>query len=504
MNSRRQILLQGGAIGAGYFATQLMGLQAFAQPQPPPAKPVRRSVSELQPNDPTLQALREGVKQLKAKPASDKFNWVQLSAIHGTAAGFNMCTHRNWYFLPWHRAYLLMYERLIREVTGFKDFALPYWDWTRNPQLPRAFTQPAPNPLFEPRDMTPTETLPPENVGQAVLSGILGESPFERFGTTRPNGQNSLDQSWQKRSGLQGTLEGNPHNNVHGIVGGVMGSSRSARDPIFFMHHCNIDRIWALWRAAGNEDTTDPLWVDMQFKDHFFNTDGSVWSPKVSDMQDYEALGYTYGIPQASVVAAMPAPVSALNRRLTALIAAPAGQAVSDVKTFQANNTAIATPNDPLSVPVKVSAALVAATARRAPGQGSGTDLLNFSVAREQAASKTRAYAFIRDIDLKNEQKSQYRVFVDCDYLSQSTPIGDKHYVGTFGFFGDHAGHGPDNAKPSVAVDLTTALEKLYGSVTDAPETLKVQIIPVPRGRNSVAQTGTAKPARVEVAFVSP
>ena len=143
----------------------------------------------------------------------------------------------------------------------------------------------------------------------------------------------------------------------------------------------------------------------------------------------------------------MPAQVSVLNRRLTALIAAPAGQAVSDVKTFQANNTATATPNDPLTVPVKVSAALVAATARRAPGQGSGTDLLNFSVAREQAASKTRAYAFIRDIDLKNEQKSQYRVFVDCDYLSQSTPIGDKHYVGTFGFFGDHAGHGPDNAK---------------------------------------------------------
>jgi tyrosinase len=182
MNSRRQILLQGGAIGAGYFATQLMGLQAFAQ-QPKPAKPVRRSVSELQPNDPTLQALREGVKQLKAKPASDKFNWVQLSAIHGTAAGFNMCTHRNWYFLPWHRAYLLMYERLIREVTGFKDFALPYWDWTRNPQLPRAFTQPAPNPLFEPRDMTPTETLPPENVGQAVLSvALLANLGDRRFG----------------------------------------------------------------------------------------------------------------------------------------------------------------------------------------------------------------------------------------------------------------------------------------------------------------------------------
>jgi tyrosinase len=114
----------------------------------------------------------------------------------------------------------------------------------------------------------------------------------------------------------------------------------------------------------------------------------------------------------------------------------------------------------------------------------------------------TRAYAFIRDIDLKNEEKSQFRVFIDCDYLSQATPIGDKHYVGTFGFFGSHVGH--DNAKPSIAVDLTTAIEKLYGGITAAPDTLRVQILPVPRGKASVAQTGSAKPARVEIAFVSP
>jgi len=194
--------------------------------------------------------------------------------------------------------------------------------------------------------------------------------------------------------------------------------------------------------------------------------------------------------------------VISLNKKLTELIAAPSGQAVNDVKTFQASNTGVAAANDPLAVPVKVSSALVAAAARREPGQGSGTELLNFGFARERAASKTRAYAFIRDIDLKNEQKSQYRVFIDCNYLSQATPIGDKHYVGTFGFFGDHAGH--QDTKPSVAVDLTAALEKLYGSVAEAPDTLKVQILPVPRGKASVAETGNASPSRVEVAFVSP
>jgi tyrosinase len=124
----------------------------------------------------------------------------------------------------------------------------------------------------------------------------------------------------------------------------VMGGSRSARDPIFFMHHCNIDRIWALWRAAGNQDTSDPLWRDMQFKDHFFNTDGSIWSPKVSELQDHEALGYTYGLPQEQTLSA---PVIALNDRLAVLIAAPRGQAVSNVNTFQATNTAAAAANAP-------------------------------------------------------------------------------------------------------------------------------------------------------------
>ena len=39
------------------------------------------------------------------------------------------------------------------------------------------------------------------------------------------------------------------HNTVHRFVGGDMMTSASPNDPVFFLHHCNIDRIWASWQA---------------------------------------------------------------------------------------------------------------------------------------------------------------------------------------------------------------------------------------------------------------
>ncbi|MGH6822694.1 MAG: tyrosinase family protein [Methylocella sp.] len=157
--SRRNVLLQGCAIGAGVIATQIPGVVALAQGQPPQ----RRSLGDLQLNDPIVQACSDGVGQLKQ--ASGTIGWASFAAIHGNAAAFNLCPHGNWYFLTWHRAFLLMYERTVRQLTGHADFALPYWDWTNDRQLPAAFVQPAwngqPNPLFEQqRSMSPTDSSP--------------------------------------------------------------------------------------------------------------------------------------------------------------------------------------------------------------------------------------------------------------------------------------------------------------------------------------------------------
>jgi tyrosinase len=91
--------------------------------------------------------------------------------------------------------------------------------------------------------VTPTDSLP------NVINTILGQTAFETFGTSRPNQQCSeLSQrpGFAAKGAVKGVLESNPHDNVHGFVGGLSGlmaSSQSALDPIFMMHHCNIDRI---------------------------------------------------------------------------------------------------------------------------------------------------------------------------------------------------------------------------------------------------------------------
>ncbi len=87
--SRRSVLLQGCAIGAGVIAAQMPGIVALAQGQ----SPQRRSLSDLQLNDPIVEAWRDGVRQLKQKPASEKISWASFAAIHGNANNFNLCPH---------------------------------------------------------------------------------------------------------------------------------------------------------------------------------------------------------------------------------------------------------------------------------------------------------------------------------------------------------------------------------------------------------------------------
>jgi tyrosinase len=501
--SRRNVMLQGCVIGAGVMAANVPGIVAFAQAQPK----LRRSLLGMPLNDPIISAWRDAVRMLKEPTRPAPINWTSLANIHGTTAGFNQCPHGNWYFLPWHRGYLLMYERVVRQLTGFNDFALPYWDWTADSHVPEAFTSPTlggnPNALFEPRDMGPSDTIPAENVGQAVMTQILNGTPFETFGTTRPSGQNSLDPMWiRRRTGAQGTLEANPHNNVHGWVGGVMAGTRSANDPIFMMHHGNIDRIWWVWNGIPNPNTNDTLWTDMPFQNHFFNPDGTPYSPKVSDLRLPEPLGYTYDpeIGVGPVVGSGPGTATPIDEKLKTIYGSPNLEvaAAPGIATYVAPVSEAATSGKPLDVSIKVDPSKVGVVARyRRPS--TGTEAVDPGRVRARLAAAPRALCFIRDIAVANDENTQYRVFVDCDYLSASTPISDRHYAGTFGFFGTH-NHGGE-ANPSVAVDLTVPVQRVYGSLPTSPESIRVQILPVARGKGG--EIGMAKPSRVEIAIIT-
>jgi tyrosinase len=156
-------------------------------------------------------------------------------------------------FLPWHRAYLLDLERELQAVDP--SVALPYW----------RFDQPAPN-LFTPdylgvSDALGNVQLSPTNPLQFWrtdnVPGIV-RRPFFNIGQAPPG---LRTEAQTLALGMQfsafRTLEGNPHGSAHTSFGGFISSiGTAARDPLFFLLHCNVDRLWAKWQRQNNRFDT--------------------------------------------------------------------------------------------------------------------------------------------------------------------------------------------------------------------------------------------------------
>jgi tyrosinase len=448
---------------------------------------------------------RNAVSIMQGKPANDPFNWTNYAKIHGLDPNrYHFCPHGNWYFLPWHRAYVVGLERIVRMLTNNHAFAMPYWDWTANPTMPDVFLSPKlpdgkPNALYvsDPnwrRTWPPKEPMPDDQVGPKVLDEILHTTPFEAFGTSRPRGQNSLAQSWiTTGTGFQGPLERTPHNNVHNNIGGWMPSALSPMDPIFFMHHSNIDRIWAVWNFGGNTNSSDPLWADMTFQNNFVNTNGTPWSPKVSDLYDPETLGYTYGLgaPLAFTTAVR---TVALDDKFTMLIKNPVN--AEGIEIVHA------------APPVAAASARLETTAQVAPAILSklrlniGTvhtevNTTNLLAGEESTAGGTHVFALIRDVVASAPTQAEYRVFLNATNPTAATPASDPHYVGNFAIFHHGMKMGHPGMTPSFVFDLTETIRSIGNS-----DSLKVQIVAVPN-RPGV-DPGTVTAGSIEIAFVTP
>jgi tyrosinase len=89
-------------------------------------------------------------------------------------------------------------------------------------------------------------------------------------------------------------IEGTQHSSVHnicGAAGGHMGSMMSPLDPIFWLHHCNVDRLWAQWQDAGNLTPS----IAANYDGWFFDGRGNPVTGATPDhARDYRAFGYVY------------------------------------------------------------------------------------------------------------------------------------------------------------------------------------------------------------------
>ena len=172
--------------------------------------------------------------------------------------------HRNPRFLPWHRIYLVRLEELLQMVDP--TVCIPYWKSSEEQAFPSwllAFT-PTVNLMGGPHTVT-------RNIGAlailpdaAAVATVMGNGTFNTFAPS---------------------LEG-VHDSGHVWVGGTMLSVPTApADPVFWMHHAEIDRIWAEWQTANPGQNP--------------NLSGSAaimdpWAENEAATRDITALGYIY------------------------------------------------------------------------------------------------------------------------------------------------------------------------------------------------------------------
>jgi tyrosinase len=148
-------------------------------------------------------------------------------------------------FLPWHRAYLLDLERELQAIDP--SVALPYWRFDQ--AAPNLFTR----DFLGVSDAIGTVQFSANNPLQFWRTdGVPGINRRPFFNTsTAPPGVRTEAQTLAISNQFAGfrSMEGNPHGTAHTSFGGSISSiSMAARDPLFFLLHCNVDRLWAKWQ----------------------------------------------------------------------------------------------------------------------------------------------------------------------------------------------------------------------------------------------------------------
>jgi hypothetical protein len=192
--------------------------------------------------------------------------------------------YQQWFFLPWHRLMLYQFENVIREVLHDEDFTLPYWNpVTGNPDdliLPAVFRLPG-TPLFNGTRWFWVNGG--ERIDNLYRDWITLDALNEKFYIDAPNG--SL--------GFNPRLDQNPHFFTHFALGGDMAEfSTVGGDPVFYLHHANIDRLWESWNRLGNTNPTDPKYRDRKFA--YGDRSGKRVDLPVSLTDRTAELGYEY------------------------------------------------------------------------------------------------------------------------------------------------------------------------------------------------------------------
>jgi hypothetical protein len=221
---------------------------------------------------PVTGAGMAGVRTWTAGNAAEDATWCR-------------CVHRTDQFLTWHRMFTYYFERVLQQAAGDPNLRLPYWNYQGPlPAIYRARTyvnangRTVPNPLFvEARRL---------NTGGTLAASVVSVA----------NAMRATDYTT-----FRSRIETAPHGTIHcamtpnGCPNGLMGSvATAALDPVFWLHHSNIDRLYQCWLGQGpGRLPTAPAVVNARYS--FVDRDGTVQTRRAGDMLRTSQLGgYRY------------------------------------------------------------------------------------------------------------------------------------------------------------------------------------------------------------------
>lgn len=299
----RRTFVLSSAIGAAALSTPMLGRAQVSSETPLfNGKRVRRRLSTLTNDDPFFAAYQKAIELMHIEPDTSPSSWIFQARTHA-----DFCAHGDMEFFPWHRPYLSSFERICGKLIGDPNFALPYWDWRdNNGRLP--------SPFFAGSQLNPV-TLNDSGSYMSMGWGQINSQPYRyaradfglldgpAAGTFAASAMDSMENASTFEL-LTGLTE-QPHGTAHVVVGGdpafglglEQGHFRnglSPLDPIFWLHHANVDRIWA---QSGIPVASQISAVDDPNKEYtgvFFDESGSAISPRLGDLFDFDSQSYVY------------------------------------------------------------------------------------------------------------------------------------------------------------------------------------------------------------------